>query len=624
MKHRGSFLVTIILVSIGSQLFSQNDTISDSISRDDSLNRKLSEFTDQIRKSEQQRVADSIRRLDLQRELELVKASDYIRRQELQNRISQLEQGDSIRLAQKKKRVEEILQSSVGFPVAPFGDTIFLILNKIGPFTPLDRVESINNKIRQLYKGRPYYPDSLLIVENEATYDLVYRDRIIMSISDLDALIQGTSQRALASKYREAINKSVLDHIKQRSLASILIRIGLVLLIIGVVTLLIFLLNRLFRFTKRYILSHQYRFIRSFRFRNYEFLSREKVLKGILWFNTVVKIFFFVLVVYLALPSLFSVFPVTESWADTLLRWVIDPIKAIVIAFVNYLPDLITIIVIFTVVRYLVKLLKYLTREVEARKLSLPGFHPDWARPTFGIVRFVLYAFMFVIIFPYLPGSDSDIFKGVSVFLGILISLGSSSAISNVVAGLVITYMRPFKIGDRIKIGEVTGDVIEKTTLVIRVRTIKNEEITIPNSQILTSHTINYSTSAAKAGLILHTTVTIGYDVPWKKVHELLIGAAKTTTGIDQEKDPFVLQTSLDDSYVSYQLNAYTKQPEKSALIYSDLHQYIQDKFNEAGVEIMSPHYRAVRDGNQATIPPDYLPADYSPPYFRVDNPDQK
>ena len=238
--------------------------------------------------------------------------------------------------------------------------------------------------------------------------------------------------------------------------------------------------------------------------------------------------------------------------------------------------------------------------------------------PTYSIVKFLLYAFMFVLIFPYLPGSDSNIFKGVSVFIGVLFSLGSSSAIANMVAGLVITYMRPFKIGDRIKIGDVTGDVVEKTLLVTRIRTIKNEVITIPNSSVLNGNTTNYSSEAIEKGLIIHTTVTIGYDVPWKDMHQALIDAALRTNLILDEPKPFVLQTSLEDFYVSYQINAYTREAGKQALIYSNLHQNIQDVCNERGIEILSPHYRAARDGNMTTIPANYLPYDYKAPSFNV------
>jgi small-conductance mechanosensitive channel len=267
---------------------------------------------------------------------------------------------------------------------------------------------------------------------------------------------------------------------------------------------------------------------------------------------------------------------------------------------------------------YVIKLVKYIFHEIELGKLKITGFHADWANPTFSIINFFLYAFMFILIFPYLPGSDSQIFKGVSVLIGVLFSLGSSSAIANIVAGLVITYMRPFKVGDRIKIGEVTGDVIEKTLLVTRIISTKNEIVTIPNSSVLTGNTVNYSIEASEKGLIIHTNITIGYDVPWKTIHQALLDAALRTETILKEPQPFVLQISLDDFYVTYQINGYTKEANKQASVYSLLHQNIQDVCNEKGIEILSPHYRAARDGNMTTIPTEYLPKNYEPQGFKV------
>jgi small-conductance mechanosensitive channel len=215
---------------------------------------------------------------------------------------------------------------------------------------------------------------------------------------------------------------------------------------------------------------------------------------------------------------------------------------------------------------------------------------------------------MFVVMFPYLPGSDSAVFKGVSVFLGVLLSLGSSSMISNIMAGLVVTYMRPYKVGDRIKIDDIVGTVVEKSLMITRIKTIKNEDVTIPNSKVLTGYSVNYTSHTEEEGLIIHTTVTIGYDAPWRTVHELLISAAMKTDEVVQDPKPFVLQTSLDDFYISYQINAYIKNANGILKIKSDLHQNIQDEFNRAGVEIMSPHYRAERDGNAVTIPEKWEP----------------
>jgi small-conductance mechanosensitive channel len=227
-------------------------------------------------------------------------------------------------------------------------------------------------------------------------------------------------------------------------------------------------------------------------------------------------------------------------------------------------------------------------------------------------------AFMLVVIFPYLPGSNSPIFKGVSVFLGFLFTFGSAGSLSNIISGLVLTYMRLFKIGDRVKIGEVTGDIIERSLLVTRIRTTKNEVISIPNSTVMGSPSTNYSSDAPDKGLILHSTVTIGYDVPWRDMHQALIDAALRCELILKDPIPFVLQTGLDDFYVSYQINAYTREANLQATIYSLLHQHIQDVCNERGIEIMSPHYRSERDGNMSTIPASYLPKDYKQPGFNI------
>jgi small-conductance mechanosensitive channel len=175
--------------------------------------------------------------------------------------------------------------------------------------------------------------------------------------------------------------------------------------------------------------------------------------------------------------------------------------------------------------------------------------------------------------------------------------------VANVVGGVVMVYMRPFQIGDRVKIADTVGDVVEKTLLVTRIRTPKNVEVTIPNSMVLGSHLVNYSTTARTGGLILHTTITLGYDLPWRRVHDVLIEAALATDGILPEPRPFVLQTALNDFHVSYELNAYTDRPGGMARTYSELHQNVQDACAAAGIEILSPLYAATRDGSASTIP---------------------
>jgi small-conductance mechanosensitive channel len=358
--------------------------------------------------------------------------------------------------------------------------------------------------------------------------------------------------------------------------------------------------------------------IKPVKLKTVEVLSEERISELLELVVKVVHLAVLIALAYLYTTLLFSLFEFTETWSSTLIGYILKPLGIVLLAFINFLPDLFFIVVIVFLTRFVIKFIKLFFVEVEKGTITLPGFYVEWARPTFKIVRFLIIAFAAVVIFPYLPGSSSDAFRGVSIFLGVLLSLGSVSAVANVVAGVVLTYMRPFKIGDRVRIADTIGDVVEKTLLVTRVRTIKNVDVTIPNSMVLGSHIINFSSSAQERGLILHATVTIGYDAPWRRVHELLIAAAEATEHILGEPKPFVLQTSLDNSYVTYELNAYTDQPNLMAAIYSELHEKIQDKFNEAGVEIMSPQYSAVRDGNKIAIPEDYLPKNYNAPAFRI------
>jgi small-conductance mechanosensitive channel len=326
-----------------------------------------------------------------------------------------------------------------------------------------------------------------------------------------------------------------------------------------------------------------------------------------------------VVVLFFYLPISFRFSPETKYIADGIYRFLFDPLTDALMAIIGYIPNLFSIFAIVFITYFLVRFLKYMSEELHFGRINFKGFYKDWARPTYNIIRILIFSFSFIFIFPLLPGADSEAFKGISLFLGALITLGSSTAIANIVAGIVITYMRPFVIGDRVRIGETQGDITEKTLLVTKIRTIRNESITIPNAQILNGHLMNYSRYAKDRGLVLRTSVTIGYDVSWKKVHELLISAALATEMIEESPKPFVFQKSLEDNYVHYQLHAVTKSANSQEKIYSDLHANILDQFNEAQIEILSPHYRAMRDGNVLTIPAENIPEGYEQPGFLVE-----
>ncbi|HVU94255.1 MAG TPA: mechanosensitive ion channel family protein [Puia sp.] len=571
---------------------------------------------------QQQKQAQLDSALRTQLEAELKKTTgDQLKTRELQSQLKRLLNEDSIRKVQQLLRIRALKKNAVGYPVVLHDDTLFLLYTKTGSFSAAERANAVSQRIEKLYKDYRFLPDSLKLLPTESGYDIVYRDDFtIMSVAQLDALWFDTSADSLAASYRASIIREIVQEKKANSLKNWFRRIGWTALVLLILALVIVGINRLFRFLKSFLRKNRERFAHGFTFRKYQLVTPRKLEQFALQVSSVLKVMLILLAAYIALLLISGLFTATEKWTGTLLGWILTPARSMLHGFIHFLPNLFTIAVIYFIFRFIIRGIKYLSGEIGRGNLVITGFHEEWAQPTFNIVKFLLYAFMVVLIFPYLPGSSSTAFRGVSVFLGVLISLGSSSAINNIVAGLVITYMRPFKVGDRVKIGDVTGDILEKTMLVTRIRTIKNEDVTVPNSTILSASSINFSsnTKPEDTGLILHTTVTIGYDVPWKEMHKALIEAAKRTDWVEKTPDPFVLQTSLDDFYVSYQLNAYTREPNKQATIYSQLHQNIQDACNEAGIEIMSPHYQAMRDGNATTIPPDYLPKDYEAPPFTV------
>lgn len=309
------------------------------------------------------------------------------------------------------------------------------------------------------------------------------------------------------------------------------------------------------------------------------------------------------------LNLIFTQFAWTRDPAVRVIGFVVAQLAVVVGSIVDYLPNLVIIGIILFLARLVIRATHSVFEGIRLERISLPGFYPDWAQTSYALTRLMLIAITLVIVFPYLPGSSSPAFQGLSIFFGVLVSLGSTSAVANVMAGVVITYTRGFKIGDRVRIADTEGDVVERSAFVTRIRTPKNEEVSIPNAMVMNNHIINYSAQAKEAGVLLHTTVTIGYDVPWPQVHELLCGSAQLTDGVLNEPAPFVLQTSLDDNYVAYELNAYIDKPSMKPRIASDMHAHIQDAFRDAGIEILSPQYRANRDGSAPVLPDADAPA---------------
>lgn len=551
--------------------------------------------------------SDSVRMADMKKELEEARLSEANMRMEMEQMRLKAFAADSVKLAQQRARIDSLRQFTSGVPVVVEGDTLFYLYTKRGGYTPLQRAEMIDAAIMQLGKRFTLHPDSVYIESSDIVTDLMYGNKVIASFTDQDGLWEGRSREQLATDKRKIVVQKLKELKEEHSLWQLGKRILYFVLVLAGQYLLFWLTGWLFRKLKVRIQKLKDTRLKPISIQNYELLDTQRQVNLLIFLSNLLRYVIMLLQLLITVPLLFAIFPQTKGLAYQIFSYIWNPIKNILVGIVDYIPNLFAILIICFAVKYLVRLVHYLSREVEAGRLKFGGFYPDWAMPTYHIIRFLLYAFMIAMIYPYLPGAKNGVFQGISVFVGLIISLGSSTVIGNVIAGLVITYMRPFKLGDRIQLNDTTGNVIEKTPLVTRIKTPKNEVVTIPNSFIMSSHTVNYSASAREYGLIIHSEVTIGYDVPWRQVHQLLIEAALNTPGVIDDPRPFVLETSLSDWYPVYQINAYIREADKLAQIYSDLHQNIQDRFNEAGIEIMSPHYMAMRDGNESTIPKDDL-----------------
>jgi len=394
----------------------------------------------------------------------------------------------------------------------------------------------------------------------------------------------------------DAVTSSSFVMVKPKEEMSFVQRLCIVLAIVVLQALLIWLLWRLFiRLSKKLETSGKDK-IKPLTIKKFRLLSVRQLINIMQVLLQILKYVIAAVMLFLSVPVIFSFFSATRDFASTLFGYIWNPVKNIALDAIRYIPNLFTIVIIVLITRYVLRALKFFADQIDRGRLVIPHFYADWAMPTLKILQVLLWAFTVAVVYPYLPGSDSRAFQGVSVFVGVIFSLGSSTAIGNLVAGLVITYMRPFKIGDRVQIKEITGFVVEKNMMVVRLKTHKNEYVTFPNLMILNSNIINYNTSSDEdaEGLIIFAEVTFGYSTPWQTVHDILINAALVTDHVQKTPKPFVLQTKLDDFYACYQINCYTKDVSQLPRIYTILYENIQNGFHEAGLDMTAAHYRII------------------------------
>ena len=450
-------------------------------------------------------------------------------------------------------------ESEQGYPVTVEGHEVYQIYVEYGPFSAHDRAQRVSERLRKLV----FTPsaDVAAITTFEADYgtEIQLGDDTLALVSDDDAEHMHASRALLAKYYADEIRKAVAQARHEHS-AKFLIRAA----IYALATLLLYvLIVWLVVVGSRWLLNRLQRpgapLIKGIKIQKSEILAGERLASVLAGFVRLLRAVILFLLTVVFLGAEFKYFPWTRVHGKQLLEYVLTPVRFVGIAVLNYLPKLFYIVVILAVMYFVMKFVRILAREFERGNIRIKGFYPEWIQPTYKIVRFLLICFTAVLIYPYMPGENSPAFKGVGLFLGVLFSLGSTSAVANVVAGIILTYTRGFRVGDWVKIGDNIGNVVSQNMLATHLETFQKEEVVIPNSVVLGSHVINYSLVGQTEGVILHTSVTIGYDTPWRTVHGLLLEAAAKTHDILGNPAPFVLQRQLEDSYVQYEINAYTR-----------------------------------------------------------------
>ena len=498
------------------------------------------------------------------------------------------------------------------------GKRLFVFYGVVDGLTPTERAERTGQVLRQIAEQLDFNPNKVITTETPTGTDISYGGVRIATVSSEDARIAQSSTYKLAHDFASKIRVALAQRIEETTAGDVAAGIGLSVLATVIFLLSIALTSKIAIGACTRLDSWRGTKIKAIRIQQAELIGAHVLADILLTIVKFSQIALLLLITVVYVLQVLNFFPRTRSLSAALAANAMAPIVVAVDTTLEYLPSLFTLVVISLTTYAVISFARFFFDSIRDRTIHFADFDPDWAEPSYKLARFIIIAFALMVALPYLPGWDSPAFKQVGLVLGVLVSLGSSGVVSNVMAGAVLTYTNAFKIGDRIMIGECTGDVVQKTLFVTKIRTIKNEVVSVPNGQILNSNVINYSTMGVLGQLILHTTVTIGYEEPYEKIEKLLVDAALRTPGILATPAPFMLQTSLDDYYVSYQINAYTDRANEMQHVYSSLHGMIQDTFNEANVEIMSPQYTCLRDGNDSSIPVTYLGPTYQRPTFQV------
>ena len=481
---------------------------------------------------------------------------------------------------------EELVETA---PVMLDGRVLFEVRG-IQAYPAEHRAKLISDRILQLARDSKFEPAQIDTSEAEGWVWIGADAERVMRVHSLDGAAEGVDRFSLAELYATKIREAIAEFRQARTRQALLSATWRAGVATALAVLLFFVLRFLFRFLNTWE-SKQAAKVKSVQIKGFEILGAHHIWAAVRASLRVVFGIGAALLLEIYLQYVLGLFPWTWAAAQQMNGWILAPIEYFGRGLLAMIPDLIFLVILYFVTRYVLRLIRSFFDSVGRGVVEINGFYPEWAGPTYNLVRLGVLAFSVVMAYPHVPGASTDAFKGVSIFVGALLSLGSTGVISNIIAGYTMVYRRAFREGDLIKIDDVTGFVSKIRLQVTHLRTMKNEEVIIPNSTILNSEVMNYCSLAENEGIYLYTSVGIGYQTPWRQVQALLIEAAGRTTGLAKEPAPFVRQQALGEFAVTYTVFGFCKTPKEMFRIYSDLHGHILDLFNEHNVQIMTPAY---------------------------------
>ncbi|MFO7629979.1 MAG: mechanosensitive ion channel [Prochlorococcaceae cyanobacterium] len=491
------------------------------------------------------------------------------------------------------------------------GQRVLEIRSAAGAQTPADMARRASEGFRQLVDDQRFRPEQLL-VQDEPPYSMVGHlgadGRFIprLAVDDRAGRAFGLSRQQLAERYRNQLQGAMRQYRSSHSLTAWLRGTALALLVLAGYLLWMRWQWRLNERLRRWLALAPSPWLQGLGLGGSQLLDTVQVRQSLQLLRRCLHWLVLLLASYLLIPLLLGFFPPTQAIAAGLRERLLDLVSGLLEGAVQAIPNLLSILVILALTVLVIRASNAWFGALDSGRLRLPGFYQEWAKPTGRIAATLILLAGLVIAYPYVPGSGSKNFQGAGLFLGLLAALGSSAVATNIISGLMLIYTRGFREGDRVEINGVLGVVQDRALLVTRIQTPRNELVSIPNATVIGASIVNYSFSKREinAPVAIATTVTIGYDVPWRQVHELMLAAAAQVAGITSEPAAFVLQTALNDFHISYELNAYVCEVATYRQTLSELLAAIQDQFAAARVEILSPGYHAIRNGNRSTIPP--------------------